>query len=174
MSEETKQDNTTEKAEEVVTEVAENKSAETEEVKEEIINPEEIEKMIEEEPKKVDDVLADIVVDEKNKKKIEKTNIKVGMYVRVYQRIFELNSKGEEKGRLQMFEGLVIARKHGNEAGATFTVRKVTKTGHIVERIYPIYLPTLEKIELMKIAKRTKSKMYYLRNRKTNKLKFVK
>lgn len=170
MSEEIKQDNTAESKEEVEkTEAVENKPAE-----EEIINPEEVEKMIEEEPKKVDDVLAEVIVDEKNKKKIKTSDIKVGMYLRVYQRIFELNSKGEEKGRLQMFEGLVIARKHGNEAGATFTVRKVTKTGHIVERIYPIYLPTLEKIELMKIAKRTKSKMYYLRNRKTNKLKFVK
>ncbi|HPO11074.1 MAG TPA: 50S ribosomal protein L19 [bacterium] len=141
---------------------------------EEVLNPEEIEKIIEEEPKKVDDVLAEVVVNEKSKKKIKATDIKVGMYLRVYQRIFELNAKGEEKGRLQMFEGLVIARKHGNEPGATFTVRKVTKTGHIVERIYPVYLPTLEKIELMKIAKRKKSKMYYLRNRKTNKLKFVK
>lgn len=141
---------------------------------EEVLNPEEIEKIIEEEPKKVDDVLAEVIVNEKSKKKIKATDIKVGMYLRVYQRIFELNAKGEEKGRLQMFEGLVIARKHGNEPGATFTVRKVTKTGHIVERIYPVYLPTLEKIELMKIAKRKKSKMYYLRNRKTNKLKFVK
>lgn len=174
MSEEIKQDNTTEKTEKVVKEVVENKSAETEEVKEEFINPEEIEKIIEEEPKKVDDVLADIVVDEKNKKKIVSTDIKVGMYLRVYQRIFELNAKGEEKSRLQMFEGLVIARKHGNEPGGTFTVRKVTKTGHTVERIYPIYLPTLEKIELMKTARRIKSKMYYLRNRKTKKLKFVK
>lgn len=172
MSEELKQDKTTENKEEVVKETAENKSVE--EVKEEIINPEEIEKIIEEEPKKVDDVLADVVVDEKNKKKIVSTDIKVGMYLRVYQRIFELNAKGEEKGRLQMFEGLVIARKHGNELGSTFTVRKVTKTGHTVERIYPIYLPTLEKIELMKIARRVKSKMYYLRNKKTKKLKFTK
>ncbi len=145
-----------------------------EEKQEEVLDPEEIEQIIEEEPKKVDDVLADIVVDEKNKKKIKTTDVKVGMYLRIYQRIFELNAKGEEKGRLQMFEGLVIARKHGNEPGATFTVRKVTKTGHIVERIYPIYLPTLEKIELMKVAKRTKAKMYYLKNRKTNKLKFIK
>ena len=149
-------------------------SEKKEEEKEDIINPEELEKIIEEEPKKVDDVLTDIVIDEKNKKKIDAKDIKVGMFIRIYQRIFEKNAKGEEKGRLQMYEGLVIAKKHGNEAGSTITVRKVTKNGYVVERIYPTFLPTLEKIELLKIAKKRKSKMYFLRESKARKLKFEK
>jgi len=168
MSEEIKKDDTTEKTDVVA------ETTEAEAIVEEVINPEEIEKMIEEEPKKIDDVLASVVVDEKNKKKIKNTDIKVGMFIRVYQRITELNTKGEEKNRLQMFEGLVIARKHGNEAGATFTVRKVTKTGHTAERIYPINLPTLEKFEVLKIAKKRKSKMYFLREKNVRKLSFVK
>lgn len=173
MSEELKQDSTAPENNEVVKENVE--AVAPAEKEEEIINPEEIEKIIEKEgEKKVDDVLADIVVNEKDKKKIKNTDIKVGMYLRIYQRISELNAKGEEKSRLQMFEGLVIAKKHGNEPGSTFMVRKVTKTGHTVERIYPTYLPTLEKIEVMKIARNRKSKMYFLRTRKAKKLKFTK
>ncbi|MCR4306828.1 MAG: 50S ribosomal protein L19, partial [Candidatus Yonathbacteria bacterium] len=73
-------------------------------------------------------------------------------------------SKVQEKGktRLQAFEGLVLARKHGSEAGATFTVRKVS-SGVIVERIFPLYSPNIDKVELVKRSKTRKSKLYYVR-----------
>lgn len=72
----------------------------------------------------------------------------------------------EEKGkfRLQTFEGIVLARKHGREAGATFTVRKVA-SGVGVERIFPLYSPLLDKIEVTKRARARRSKLYYIRTK---------
>ena len=74
--------------------------------------------------------------------------------------------KIEEKGktRLQAFEGLVLARKHGNEAGATFTVRKVA-SGVGVERIFPLYSPAIDKIEVTKRSSVRRSKLYYIRDK---------
>lgn len=75
-------------------------------------------------------------------------------------------SKIEEKGkiRLQAFEGLVLARKHGREAGATFTVRKVSD-GVGVERIFPLYSPTIDKIDMVSRAKVRRAKLYYIREK---------
>jgi large subunit ribosomal protein L19 len=75
-------------------------------------------------------------------------------------------SKIEDKGktRLQAFEGLVLARKHGAEAGATFTVRKVSNTVG-VERIFPLYSPNIDKIEVVKRANVRRSKLYYVREK---------
>ncbi len=101
------------------------------------------------------------------------SEVKTGMYIKVYQKISELDSKGKEKIRTQAFEGLIIRRKHGNEAGATFTVRKEYKSGHIVEKIYPINLPSIEKIELLKkLNKVKKSKILFVRNIGKKKLKY--
>lgn len=82
-----------------------------------------------------------------------------GNTVRVFQRIRE-----GEKTRLQVFEGVIIARKHGSEPGATITVRKVTG-GVGVEKIFPLYLPTVEKIEVVKKTKVRRAKLYYLRRK---------
>ena len=71
-----------------------------------------------------------------------KLNLRAGDSVRVTQKI-----KEGDKSRLQAFEGLVIARKHGSEPGATFTVRK-TAGGYGIERIFPLYSPMIEKIEI--------------------------
>lgn len=75
-------------------------------------------------------------------------------------------SKIEDKGkvRLQAFEGLVLARKHGKEAGATFTIRKVA-SGVGVERVFPLYSPTIDKIEIVKRARVRRSKLYYVREK---------
>lgn len=94
-----------------------------------------------------------------------KIEIQSGMVVRVHEKIKEKNAKGEEKQRIQVFEGIVIARKHGKETGATITVRKVSD-GVGVEKIFPIHSPLLEKIEIKSRIKSTKSKLYYLRNYK--------
>lgn len=99
-----------------------------------------------------------------------KLDLKSGMTVRVYQKIKELNSKGEEKERIQYFEGMIIARQHGKEAGSTITVRKVSE-GVGVEKIFPLNLPTITKIEIKKQAKVTKAKLYYLRSGYKKKLK---
>lgn len=86
-------------------------------------------------------------------------DLKVGMTVRVHQKL-----KEGEKGKSQVFEGLVIARKHGNEVGATMTVRR-TAGGYGVEKVYPLRLPSIEKIEVVKVGRTRRSKMYYLREK---------
>ena len=94
-----------------------------------------------------------------NMEERRKLDIRPGDTVRVWQRI-----KEGGKTRLQAFEGLVLARKHGKEPGATFTVRKVVG-GVGVERIFPLYLPTIEKIELIRRSKVRRAKLYYIRDR---------
>lgn len=91
-----------------------------------------------------------------------KAELKPGMTIRVYQKIKELNPKGEEKERVQYFDGMIIAHKHGKEKGATITVRKVTD-GVGVEKIYPLNLPTITKIEIQKQAAVRRAKLYYLK-----------
>ncbi len=85
-----------------------------------------------------------------------------GQVVRVHQRVKETNTKGEEKERVQVFEGIVIARRHGNEPGATFTVRKVSH-GVGVERIFPLHAPTIAKVEVVKRYQVRRAKLHYLR-----------
>ncbi len=89
----------------------------------------------------------------------KKLAIRAGDTVRVFSKIQE---KG--KTRLQAFEGLVLARKHGSEAGATITVRKVA-SGVGVEKIFPLYSPLIDKIEIVKKSKVRKSKLYYVREK---------
>lgn len=90
----------------------------------------------------------------------KKLDFKAGDTVNVSSKI--LDEKG--KYRLQAFEGIVLARKHGKEAGATFTVRKVA-SGVGVERIFPLYSPMIDKIEITKRARARRSKLYYIRTK---------
>ncbi len=78
----------------------------------------------------------------------------------------KVHLKIQEKGktRIQIFEGLVLARKHGKEAGGTFTVRKVSG-GYGVERIFPLYSPSIDKIEVTKRAQVRRAKLYYIRKK---------
>jgi large subunit ribosomal protein L19 len=93
-----------------------------------------------------------------------------GTMVKVHQKIKEINAKGEEKERVQIFEGMVIARKHGASTGATITVRKTAKGGFGVEKIFPLHSPVVEKIEVVKKFKVRRSKIYFMRE-KTKKYK---
>lgn len=88
-----------------------------------------------------------------------KLDFRAGDTIKVWQRI-----KEGEKSRLQAFEGMVIARKHGSEPGATVTLRKVS-SGVGVERIFPLYSPTIEKIEIMSRSKVRRAKLYYIREK---------
>jgi large subunit ribosomal protein L19 len=86
----------------------------------------------------------------------------VGNTVKVHNRI-----KEGGKERIQIFEGIVIARKGGKGANATFMVRKIA-SGVGVERIYPLHSPNIAKIEVVKDDKVRQAKIYYIRERRDN------
>lgn len=90
-------------------------------------------------------------------------DLRPGDTIRVFQKI-----KDGEKERTQVFEGLIIALKHGRETGATFTVRKII-SGVGVERIFPFHSPIIEKIEILRRGKVRRAKLYYLRKAKGKK-----
>ena len=96
----------------------------------------------------------------------KKLDIRPGDTVRVWQKIQE--DKG--KFRLQAFEGLVLAHKHGQEAGATFTVRKVIDSVG-VERIFPLFSPMIDEIELVRRSKVRRAKLYFIRRKATKQIR---
>ena len=96
---------------------------------------------------------------------IEPNDIRPGMTVRVHQKIKDLDSKGKEKERIQVFEGMVLARRHGREPGATITVRKISE-GVGVEKIIPLASPLVTKVELVKTSRVRRAKLGYLRSYK--------
>lgn len=85
-----------------------------------------------------------------------------GHTVRVHQKVRE-----GSKERVQVFEGLVIARKGGGGVNATFTVRKIA-SGVGVERIYPLHSPNIVKLEVVKTPVVRQAKLYYVRKRQDN------
>jgi large subunit ribosomal protein L19 len=89
-------------------------------------------------------------------------NLKPGQLIRVHQKIKELNTKGEEKERIQMYEGIIIAKHGGRGANGTITVRKVSN-GVGVERIFPLFLPTIAEIEVVKQYRTKRAKLYHLK-----------
>ncbi len=95
--------------------------------------------------------------------------IKSGQLVKIHQKIKELTAKGEEKERIQIFEGTVIGRRGGQGVNATITVRKISD-GVGVEKIFPLHSPTITKIEVIKEYKVNKAQLPYLRDY-TKKLK---
>jgi large subunit ribosomal protein L19 len=98
--------------------------------------------------------------------------IRSGDTVRVWQNIVELKQqKGANKKevttknvRRQAFEGLVLAVKHGTEAGATFTVRKVSQ-GIGVEKIFPLYSPMIDTVEVLRRTRTRRAKLYFIREK---------
>ena len=95
----------------------------------------------------------------------KKMDIRSGDTIRVWQKIQE---KG--KTRLQAFEGLVIAVKHGKEAGSTFTVRKVS-SGVGVEKIFPLYSPMIDSVETLKRSKVRRAKLYHIRDKASKEIR---
>ena len=108
---------------------------------------------------------AGITISPVNMEERQTLGIKAGDTVRVHQKI---QDKG--KTRIQVFEGLVLARKHGTKPGATFTVRKVA-SGVGVEKIFPLYSPNIDKIEIVKRSKVRRAKLYYIREKVAREIK---
>ncbi len=91
-------------------------------------------------------------------------DLQIGDTVRVHQKIRDVDAKGKDRERIQVFEGIVIARKHGAGIEGTFTVRKIAAGSIGVERIFPLHSPNIVKIERLKSARVRQSKLYYLRD----------
>ena len=95
---------------------------------------------------------------EQGSMKAEAPVVEVGDLVKVHVKI-----KEGEKCRIQIFEGTVIAKKHGG-INETFTVRRVAH-GCGIERVFPLHSPTVEKVEVIRNGKVRRAKLYYLRDR---------
>ena len=109
--------------------------------------------------------IAGVQISPVNMEERKQLGIKAGDTVRVHQKI---QDKG--KTRIQIFEGLVLARKHGDEPGATFTVRKVA-SGVGVEKIFPLYSPMIDKLEIVKRSKVRRAKLYFIREKVAREIK---
>ncbi|MBO7653488.1 MAG: 50S ribosomal protein L19 [Kiritimatiellae bacterium] len=98
------------------------------------------------------------MINAEQKAKIEKVpQFKVGDSVKVYVKI-----KEGDKERLQAFIGTVIARDNGDSVSATFTVRRISY-GVGVEKVFPVYSPYIDRVEVERSAKVRRAKLYYLR-----------
>jgi large subunit ribosomal protein L19 len=109
--------------------------------------------------------MANKVITGADVKERQNLDIRPGDTIRVWQKIEEKN-----KVRLQAFEGLVLARKHGKQAGGTFTVRKVID-GIGVERIFPLYSPMIDEVEMVRRAKVRRAKLYFVREKATKEIR---
>ena len=100
------------------------------------------------------------LIKELNKERLEAevTPVKVGDTVRVHVKV-----KEGARERIQVFEGTVIAKKHGG-LEETFTVRRVSY-GVGVEKVFPLHAPSIEKVEVVRHGKVRRAKLYYLRDR---------
>lgn len=91
-------------------------------------------------------------------KKTEVPSFSVGDTVKVHVKI-----KEGDKSRIQVFEGTVIAKKHGG-ISETFTVRRVAH-GCGIERVFPLHSPVVDKVEIVRYGRVRRAKLYYLRDR---------
>jgi large subunit ribosomal protein L19 len=113
-----------------------------------------------------------------NMKERANLGIKSGDVVRVWQKIEELKKQKQankkeiltKNVRRQAFEGTVLSVKHGTEAGATFTVRKVS-SGIGVERIFPLYSPMIDDVEVLRRTRMRRAKLYFIRRKAAHDIK---
>ena len=104
--------------------------------------------------------------------------LRAGDVVRVWQNIVELKTgKAANKKavttkniRKQAFEGTILAVKHGTEPGAMFTVRKVS-SGVGVEKIFPLYSPMIDEVEVLRRTRTRRAKLYFIRRKAAHDVK---
>lgn len=104
--------------------------------------------------------------------------LRAGDTVRVWQKIEEIKAQknankktvATKNVRRQAFEGIILSVKHGTEAGATFTVRRVA-SGVGVEKIFPLYTPTIESIEILRRGNMRRAKLYFIRRKAAHDVK---
>ena len=105
-------------------------------------------------------------------------NLRAGDVVRVWQNITEIKKEKQankkealvKNVRKQAFEGTILAVKHGTEAGATFTVRRVA-SGVGVEKIFPLYSPMIDEVEVLRRTRTRRAKLYFIRRKAASEVK---
>ncbi len=100
------------------------------------------------------------------KDRINPADFKPGMTVRVHQIVKDVNAKGEEKQRIQIFEGMILSKKGKQLENARILVRKIGANRIGVEKLFPLASSNVAKIEVVKKAKVRRSKLYFLRSYK--------
>lgn len=103
----------------------------------------------------MDNILREIVADQL---KVDPASFEIGDTVKVHQKV-----KEGTRVRIQVYQGIVIARKHGG-VRESFTVRKITDNVGI-EKVFPLHSPTIDKIEVVRHGKIRRAKLYFLRDR---------
>jgi len=98
--------------------------------------------------------------EKKDDKKIPE--LRSGMTVRVYEKIKDIDPKGKERTRVQVFEGMILAVKKPKTPAGTILVRKISHNNVGVEKIFPLQSPLVDKIEIMKEIKTRRAKLYFL------------
>ena len=104
--------------------------------------------------------------------------LRSGDVVRVWQNIVELKTAKQankkevttKNVRKQAFEGTILAVKHGKEAGAMFTVRRIA-SGVGVEKIFPLYSPMIDDIEVLRRTRTRRAKLYFIRRKAAHDVK---
>lgn len=107
-----------------------------------------------------DEVVEEETLEQTSDKKTKLPEFRAGDTVRVYYKIIE-----GDKTRIQPYEGIVIAKK-GKGESRTFTVRRIGADNVGVERIFPVYSPNITKLEVKKLGRIRRAKLYYLRDKK--------
>ena len=90
------------------------------------------------------------------------SELKAGMTVRVHEKIKDVDPKGKERTRVQVFEGMILATKKLKTESGTILVRKISHNNVGVEKIYPVHSPLVDKIEVIKEIKTRRAKLYFL------------
>ncbi len=119
-----------------------------------------------------------VIISPVDMKKRADLGLKSGDVVRVWQNIVELKTAKQankkevttKNVRKQAFEGTILAVKHGTEAGAMFTVRKVS-SGVGVEKIFPLYSPMIDDIEVLRRTRMRRAKLYFIRRKAAHDVK---
>lgn len=101
---------------------------------------------------------------DKKNETISLSDLKPGMIVRIHEKINDIDAKGKERIRIQVFEGTVIAIKKPRTAEGSITIRKISDANVGVEKIFPLQSPLIDKIEFVRSLKTRRSKLYHLRD----------
>lgn len=105
---------------------------------------------------------ADKASQAKSEGKTKLPELKSGMSVRVHEKIKDIDPKGKERIRTQVFEGMILATKKLKTPSGTIMVRKMSHNNIGVEKIFPVHSPLIDKIEVLKEIKTRRAKLYFL------------